>query len=179
MLYFISEQKYVSINQFWCLLLYCRICSVCFSGLQRMRTRINLQSTWKSQIILVMNYMNDTCTNSSLVAKVFSLLSTGVYQHSKLIVPKKKRGKIMHQWWKKKCQVFEICKTSSNDIEKIHDLCIDQGKYRVYLLFTSSIFWIQSLRCTSLHRCHDGQEHRNHWSVFFVSSKWIYLYQGK
>lgn len=34
----------------------------------------------------------------------------------------------------KKCQVFEICKTSSNDIEKIHDLCIDQGKYRVYLL---------------------------------------------
>lgn len=108
MLYFISEQKYVCINQFWCLLLYCRICSVCFSGLQRMRTRINLQSTWKSQIILVMNYMNDTCTNSSLVAKVFSLLSTGVYQHSKLIVPKKKRKNYASKMKKKMSSIWNL-----------------------------------------------------------------------
>lgn len=54
-----------------------------------MRTRINSQSTWKSRIILV---MDDTYTYSSLVAKVlFSLLNTGVYRHSTLIVPKKEK----------------------------------------------------------------------------------------
>lgn len=105
MLCFISEQKYVSIKRVWCLLLYCRICSVCFSGLQRMRTRINLQSTWKSQIILV---MNDTCTNSSLVAKVFSLLSAGVYQHSKLIVPKKKEEKLCIKDEKKMSSIWNL-----------------------------------------------------------------------
>lgn len=57
-----------------------------------MRTRINLQSTWKSQIILVMNYMNDTCTNSSLVAKVFSLLSTGVINIPNSLYQKKRKN---------------------------------------------------------------------------------------
>lgn len=125
-------------NQFWCLLLYCRICSVCFSGLQRMRTRINLQSTWKSQIILVMNYMNDTCTNSSLVAKVFSLLSTGVYQHSKLIVPKKKE-KLCIKDEKKNVKYLKFAKRHQMTSKRYMTCVLIKGNI-VYIFFSPSAF---------------------------------------
>lgn len=61
------------------------------------------------------------------IKSLFSLLNTGIYQHSTLIVPKKEKLCIKDGGGGE-CQVFEICKTSSNDIKKIHDLCIDQGK---------------------------------------------------
>lgn len=132
MLYFISEQKYISINQFWCLLLYCRICSVCFSGLQRMRTRINLQSTWKSQIILVMNDMNDTCTNSSLVAKVYFLYTALEFINIPNSLYQKKRKNYASKMEKKMSSIWNL-----------------QNVIKWHRKDTRPVYWSREISCIS------------------------------
>lgn len=74
--------------------------------------------------------MDDTYTYSSLVAKVlFSLLNTGVYRHSTLIVPKKEKlcmRLIKDGKKKQKSSIWNLQNVIKWHRKDVHDLCIDQ-----------------------------------------------------